>query len=73
MAYDKCSDPECQGQNTTAESLTYAYLSNTKKSPSVEGKIAQLINDMFIDGSLFDTVKESPDKYFQGIITGEAS
>ena len=52
-------DSRINGQKTIVESLKYAYLSNTKKSPSVEGKIAELIDDMLIGGPSFDTVKET--------------
>ena len=62
-AYDNRSDPKSQGQNTIVESLTLAYLPNMKKSPAIEGKIAELIDNMLTGGISSDTVKETADKY----------
>ena len=60
---DSRSDSESQSQNNIVESLTQAYLPNTKKFPAIEGKIAELIDNMLTGGLLTKTVKESADKY----------
>ena len=62
-AYDNRSDSKSLGQKTITERLTLAYLPNTKNSQSIEGKIAELIDNMLTGGMSSDTVKESADKY----------
>ena len=63
MASDTRSDSEPQGHNSIVDSLTQAYLPNTKTSPAIEGKIATLVDNMLTGGLSTDTVKESADKY----------
>ena len=63
MAYDNRSDSKSLGQKTITERLTLGYLPNTKKSPTIEGKIAELIDNMLTGGMSSDTVKVSADKY----------
>ena len=63
MASDTRSDSEPQGHNSIVDSLTQAYLPNTKTSPAIEAKIATLVDNMLTGGLSTDTVKESADKY----------
>ena len=63
MASDSRSDTESQGYNNIVESLTQAYLSNTRTSPAIVGKIATLIDNMLTDGLSVDTVKQRAEKY----------
>lgn len=46
MASASHSDSESQGHNNIVESLTQAYLPNTKISPAIEEKNAALIDNM---------------------------
>lgn len=39
-----------QGHNSIVDSLTQAYLPNTKTSPAIEGKIATLVDNMLTGG-----------------------
>lgn len=47
---DSRSNSEFKSQNNIVESLTQAYLPNTKKSPAIEGKIAELIDNKLTGG-----------------------
>ena len=62
MASDTRSDSEPQGHKSIVDSMTQAYLPNTKTSPAIEGKIATLVDNMLTGGLSTDTVKESADK-----------
>ena len=43
--------------------LTQAFISNKKKSPAIEGKIAELVDNILVGGLATETVKERADKY----------
>jgi hypothetical protein len=57
------SDSEQEKQNDLVDSLTQAYITNTTKSPAIQGKIAELIDDMLTGGLSIETIKTNADKY----------
>lgn len=61
MASDDCS--KCQGQNHIFKSLTQAFLPSMKRSPAIDRKIAEFLDNMLMGDLLTDVVKESADKY----------
>ena len=57
------SNPESRNQTSLVDSLTQAIYESTKKSPAIEGKITELIENAFTGGISADTVKEGAVKY----------
>ena len=55
--------PDSGPQSEFLESLTQAFISNIQKSPAIESKIAQLVNNMLTGDLLSETVKERVEKY----------
>jgi hypothetical protein len=55
--------PDSDPQSELLESLTQAFIPNVKKSPAIESKIAQLVENMLTGGLSPDTVKERVEKY----------
>lgn len=55
--------PESGSQSALVESLTQAFTKSKVTSPAIEGKIAELIDNMLIGGLSAETVKERVEKY----------
>jgi hypothetical protein len=55
--------PDAGPQSELLESLTQAFIPNVQKSPAIESKIAQLVDNMLTGGLSPDTVKERVEKY----------
>ena len=55
--------PESGSQSALVESLTQAFTKSKVTSPAIEGKIAELIDNMLIGGLSAETVKERVDKH----------
>ena len=55
--------PESGSQSALLESLTQAFTKSKLTSPAIEGKIAELIDNMLIGGLSVETVKERVEKH----------
>ncbi|CAH3173208.1 unnamed protein product [Porites lobata] len=55
--------PESGSQSALVESLTQAFTKSKVTSPAIEGKIAELIDNMLIGGLSAETVKERVEKH----------
>ena len=55
--------PDSGAQSEFLESLTQAFIPNIQKSPAIESKIAQLVDNMLTGDLSPDTVKERVEKY----------
>ena len=55
--------PESGSQSALVDSLTQAFTTSEVTSPAIEGKIAELIDNMFIGGLSAETVKERVEKH----------
>ena len=61
MSSAKSPDPG--PQNALIDSLTQAFTPNKAKSPAIEGKLAELVDNMLIGGLSTETVKERAEKH----------
>ena len=59
----KCACSDSEKQNDVLESLTQAFAQTTYKSPTIEEKVASLIDNMASGGLSPEMVKERVDKY----------
>ena len=55
--------PELGSQSALVDSLTQAFTTSIVTSPAIEGKIAELIDNMLIGGLSAETVKERVEKH----------
>ena len=55
--------PESGSQSALVDSLTQAFTTSKVTSPAIEGKIAELIDNMLIGGLSAETVKERVEKH----------
>ena len=55
--------PESGSQSALVDSLTQAFTTSKVASPAIEGKIAELIDNMLIGGLSAETVKERVEKH----------
>ena len=60
---DSVKSPESGSQSALVDSLTQAFTTSKVTSPAIEGKIAELINNMLIGGLSAEMVKERVEKH----------